>query len=667
MNNNQTHLDACGVGRRGLESRSLSGRPSARRSFRRGSVAKVGLTVAILALVGTVGFLVLRPKPSDAARAGTTTSDRAPVTKVAFDITTTASGELEARNQIEIRNKLDSEAIITEVVAEGKTVKAGDVIVQFNSEKITDALNDQQLAVEGAKAESVASENSYSIQVIENTSKTRQAQLKVDLAELALQQWLEGDVKTKRQKLETDREKADLELQRLAEKLIQSQKLHEQGFLSKDERDRDEVSYIEACSAWVTADLDAKVYENYEFPKDQKSKLSDVEEAKAELARVKLNNEIELASKDAARSKSRQQLALREQRLAKLKQDLENCTINAPSDGLVVYASSLERGRGMMFGGGDGPMQIGRKVYPNELVMVLPDTSEMVASVRVQESLAGRVRPGQAATLKIDAAGGRTFVGKVDSIGILAETGGWRDPNLREYTVKIAMATEAGHGLKPSMRCEAELTLDQVPETLTIPVQAVFNDGAVNYVYTEAGPRFKRVPVQLGRRSSKVAEIVKGLSEGERVLVREPTPGEVLAQPWAKADLEAVGYIVGEDGQPMGPQDPSMRGGRPGGKQGGQSGKNGDKAGNKPGAGDAVGQLGKKGTKGEGSAKADATPGTATAEKPNDTGTVQDAGKDTVKDAAQGVETKSTETTSTETRAAETKSTEAKPSEGKQQ
>lgn len=544
---------------------ALQGVREARRPARRGSATKVGVAIVLLAIVGSVGYLVTKPKAPTGSKAGGTTSDRAPVTKAAFDITTTASGELEARNQIEVRNKLESEAIITEIVAEGKTVKAGDTIVLFNSEKITDSLNDQQLAVESAKAEFVAAENSYSIQVIENTSKTRQAQLKVDLAELALQQWLEGDVKTKRQKLQTAREKADLELQRLAEKLIQSEKLHEQGFLSKDERDRDEVSYIEACSAWVTADLDAKVYENYEFPKDQKSKLSDVEEAKAELERVKLNNDIELASKDAARSKSRQQLALREQRLAKLKTDLENCTIKAPSDGLVVYASSLERGRGMMFGGGDGPMQIGRKVYPNELIMILPDTSEMVASVRVQESLAGRVRPGQQATLKIDAAGGKTFVGRVDSIGILAETGGWRDPNLREYTVKIGMATDAGHGLKPSMRCEAELTLDQVNETLTIPVQAVFNDGAVNYVYTEAGARFKRVPVQLGRRSSKVAEIIKGLTEGQLVLVREPTPGEVLAQPWAKADLEAVGYTIGEDGQPVTNQGPAMRGRNPGG------------------------------------------------------------------------------------------------------
>lgn len=544
--------------------RPMLRQPPPSHSTRRGSATKIGLAIVLLAIVASVAYLMLRPK-SPSSLSGAATSDHAPVTKTSFDITTTASGELEARNQIEVRNKLESEAIITEIVAEGKTVKAGDTVVLFNSEKITDSLNDQQLAVESAKAEFVAAENSYSIQVIENTSKTRQAQLKVDLAELALQQWLEGDVKTKRQKLQTAREKADLELQRLAEKLIQSEKLHEQGFLSKDERDRDEVSYIEACSAWVTADLDAKVYENYEFPKDQKSKLSDVEEAKAELDRVKLNNEIELASKDAARSKSRQQLALREQRLAKLKADLENCTIKAPSDGLVVYATSLERGRGMMFGGGDGPMQIGRKVYPNELIMILPDTSEMVASVRVQESLAGRVRPGQQATLKIDAVGGKSFVGRVDSIGILAETGGWRDPNLREYTVKIAMATDAGHGLKPSMRCEAEITLDQVPDTLTIPVQAVFNDGAVNYVYTRSGARYARVPVQLGRRSSKVAEIVKGLTEGQLVLVREPSPAEVIAQPWARAELESVGYTVGEDGLPVTPQGPGSRGRTPGG------------------------------------------------------------------------------------------------------
>ena len=37
------------------------------------------------------------------------------------------------------------------------------------------------------------------------------------------------------------------------------------------------------------------------------------------------------------------------------------------------------------------PLQIGRNVYPNEELIILPDTSEMVAVVKIHESLGGTV------------------------------------------------------------------------------------------------------------------------------------------------------------------------------------------------------------------------------------------------------------------------------------
>ncbi len=36
-------------------------------------------------------------------------------------------------------------------------------------------------------------------------------------------------------------------------------------------------------------------------------------------------------------------------------------------------------------------------------------------------------------------------------------TGGWRDPNRRDYTVKVLLTEGNKLGLKPSMRCKAEI------------------------------------------------------------------------------------------------------------------------------------------------------------------------------------------------------------------
>ncbi len=529
-------------------------------------------TLLIVLGAGGIASAVYFTRSSGSGKAGDRTADRAVTRRESFEITTTAGGELEAKNRVEVRSQLERESTIVSIVPEGARVAKGELLVQLNSDEIKRQLDESAAQVESAKASLISAENAYKIQESENASKARQAQLKLDMAELALQKWLEGEVAMKRQENRLRIDKATLELERLADKFAKSQELLAQGFLSKDETDRDEVSYIQAISEWKTSQLSAEVYERYEFAKDMKSRQSDVDEAKAELQRVLLTNSSELASKAANKANQTQQLAFQEARLAKHTQQFAATTIHAPQDGLVVYSTSIERNRWGM--GGSDTLQIGQQVYPNQMLIVLPDTSEMVAAVRVHESIAGRIKPGMAASVRVDAVGGRTFSGKVSTIGVLAESGGWRDPNLREYTVRIGLEIQdAAAVLKPSMRVEARIVMGGVADALTVPIQAVFQEGPVRFVYAEKSGRFTRVPVKLGRRSDTLAEIGAGLEEGREVLLREPKPGETITAAWEKAQLELAGYKVGEDGKPLasGPEGGAPGGGRP---NGGRRGEN---------------------------------------------------------------------------------------------
>jgi hypothetical protein len=175
------------------------------------------------------------------------------------------------------------------------------------------------------------------------------------------------------------------------------------------------------------------------------------------------------------------------------------------------------------------PLNVGSVIRPNQEVIMLPDTSDMVATVKVNEALVGRVKPGQRAEVTVDAAQGKRFTGTVESIGIMAQSGGWRDPNVREYEVRIDLdLTEEAHGLKPSMRAEARLILMEVEETLAVPVQAVFSEGPNQFVYLTDGRRFRQTPVQVGRRSDVFAEVRDGLKSGDKVLLREPPTGQII-------------------------------------------------------------------------------------------------------------------------------------------
>lgn len=516
-----------------------------------GLLKTVAVSAAVL-LVAAGGLWVITHESQGAKDAKAVSAlDIAKVARGSFDIETTAIGELEASNQIEIRSELDTRADIVEIVAEGKFVRKGDLLVQLNVEQLQDEIDEETLDVEQAQADVTAQENALKIQLSDNDSKRRAGELKLELARLALKQWEEGDVPKTRNQLKLDIEQAKRDLERLTERFERSEELLAEGFLSKDERDQDEISYINAQARLDTAMLDQSVYEQYQHPRDQKTKVSDVEEAEAELDRILSQNEINAAAKRSSLETARRRLELQQEHLSELKRQVDLARIIAPTDGLVVYASSVGRDRDRMMFGGEGPLQIGSEVRPNQNLIILPDTSSMVASVRVHESLAGRIRPGLPATIKVDAQRNQTYSGSVTSIGVLAETGGWRDPNRREYTVRVAIDHDNSDGeLKPSMRAEGTLVLGQVVDSLIVPVQAIFSEGPVKFVLMPDGSKFRRVPVKVGRMSDAYAEIQSGVEEGQRVLLRQPAPGEVVKEPWEESAIVAVGLKLDDDGNP---------------------------------------------------------------------------------------------------------------------
>ncbi len=519
--------------------------------IRRGSMLAAVLVAVVVVLIVVAASVFMLGGPGDGSTSESAgTAELAPAERGSFDIVTLAMGELEAKNRIEIRNRMNGRATIIEIIPEGTTVEEGDLLVRLDSDAIEDNIASEELALDEAKAQLLAAETALEIQQSENDSRLRKAELQVELSTLSLKQWQEGDlVKTlEDQKLAI--EQAQRQVERLKAKTEKNEDLLKKQFISKDQYDLDNIALIDAQATLAKALLTSEVYEKYQQPRDEKQKISDLAEAKAELDRVVQENEINLNSRQASVSNRQRQAERRQQRLDEYRQQLEYATVLAPSPGLVVYGSTVQRDGWRS--SNEGPLQIGRQVGPNDLLIVLPDTEQMVAKVKVHESLAGKIHAGLEAMITVEAVGRHDFTGTVESVGVMAEGGGWRDPNLREYSVRIAIdQNQETLGLKPSMRAEARILLGKVEDVVHVPIQAVFIDGPVTFVYKPRGAKFARYPVKLGQRSDTRAEIKAGLEPGDLVLLRTPTPGEIILEPWDKSQLEAAGYAFDDQGNPV--------------------------------------------------------------------------------------------------------------------
>jgi hypothetical protein len=192
---------------------------------------------------------------------------------------------------------------------------------------------------------------------------------------------------------------------------------------------------------------------------------------------------------------------------------------------MVIYATSMGDRRDM-----GEPLKIGTRLWRNELVMTIPDTSNMIARAKVNEALSGLVLAGQKATVSCDAYPDDVFDGEVLSVGILAEGGGWRDPNRRDYTVEIKIENPNNVALKPSMRCSSEIYVENVESVLFVPIHAIHRDGSTAWAWVQDGGGYSQKEIVFGRFSEAYAEIVSGLSLGDVVLLREPLPSQMLGR-----------------------------------------------------------------------------------------------------------------------------------------
>ena len=458
------------------------------------------------------------------------------VTRSSFPLNVTASGELQAKRSIDLKCEVEGNSIIASLVDEGTSVKGprydeageliapGDLLIKLADDEIKEKVEQETLSVERARSEYITAEQALTIHESEAVSNRSAAELKVELARLELEKWEQGDARKRRLELDLALKKSKHNLERAKENLVLSEQLYEEEFISRQEVEDDRIALDEAENAVKTATLDIEVYEQFTHPKEKKQFTSDVEQAEAELSRVIRKNDSDLEKYRADKLSKERTLRIREDRLASLKDQLAKTEIRAPQDGLVVYATSTGSHWRR-----DDPLIVGRQVRYNEKLINLPDTSQMVAAVRVHEARLQQVEAGQSVTVRVVARQDRPMTGTVTSIGVMAESGGWMNPDLREYIVRVELPQNGDPSLKPGMRCNADILTGQVDDAIAVPVQAVQSRGRERFVYVPAeNNKVRSHTVKIGRASESLVEILEGLDVGDRVLLRKPRPGEAI-------------------------------------------------------------------------------------------------------------------------------------------
>jgi len=156
-------------------------------------------------------------------------------------------------------------------------------------------------------------------------------------------------------------------------------------------------------------------------------------------------------------------------------------------------------------------VSIGDYVKEGQDLVTLEDISSLKVDFRLPEVMLTDLRRGQAVEVTSDAFPNRTFTATLDAIDPLV------DQNGRAVILRARLKNTDGQ-LRPGMFVRTRLILEERPNALTVPEEALMPAGTEQFVYKVVDNKATRVKVRTGLRRGSQVEVVEGLQAGDVIV-----------------------------------------------------------------------------------------------------------------------------------------------------
>lgn len=428
-------------------------------------------------------------------------------------VTVTEKGELEAIDAVNVINELEGVGKLVSIVPEGTFVKKGELVAQLDADEITKLLNKQRVALQTAESKVKETESELAQAKIKEESEIAEAESKMELARLAQKKYTdaEGDYTKELKKLQGALELAKRELVEAKDDLDFTRKQVRRGFGDLGAVRGRELGVQAQEFKVESAEFELKVLVKF-TREEQETKLRfEAKNAEAKLKATKETQKslVQKAVDGVENAKSTRDIE--KEALDRLQKQIDQCTIKAPADGMVIYSSRRWYGE-------SGQIRPGATLQYQQPIFSLPDFSKMRVNMKVHESLVKKVQPGQKASLRLEAIPDRPLAGTVSKVGTVGQNDGYWGSRIKAYETHInldAVPTDAG--LKPGMSAEVKVLVRKVADALLVPVSAVAEVDGQKVVYILRGKTLDRREVQTGDENEQFVQILDGLADGEAV------------------------------------------------------------------------------------------------------------------------------------------------------
>lgn len=224
--------------------------------------------------------------------------------------------------------------------------------------------------------------------------------------------------------------------------------------------------------------------------------------AKYKIAREQYNaarENLELIKKGAREEDKRIAKNQLEQAQTSLKLAIENkkdTIIHSPIDGVIA----------------DKIKEEGEVVSPGIPIYKMLDLNTVRIEVSIPDNKIGMIQCGQDAEIHLDSFPGKIFTGKITFISPNA------DVTSRSFKARVEL-DNSEHLIKEGMFARVKIILQEKSGILIVPITAITEQSSEKIVFVPEGGIAKSQIVSTGIQNENSVEIVKGVSEGEQVII----------------------------------------------------------------------------------------------------------------------------------------------------
>jgi len=189
---------------------------------------------------------------------------------------------------------------------------------------------------------------------------------------------------------------------------------------------------------------------------------------------------------------------------------MEEFTIRAPADGMVIYAREWNGKKKV----------VGSTINAwDPTVATLPDLREMESITYVSELDIQKIAMGQKVKLGLDADPAKQLTGVVVAVANIGEQRPNSDSKVFEVRIKV---NESDTTLRPAMTTANEILVAKQDSVLSVPLECVHTEGGVTFVFRKSGGSVVKQEVKTGMINENGTVILQGVTERDLLLLTTP-------------------------------------------------------------------------------------------------------------------------------------------------